>query len=339
MSTNSLFRQQIIDRKRNQNYGSVSINTPIRFTLLTVGMTAIVLAILLFLVFGEFSEKYVVKGYLNSSKGEVRVYPNKNGVITHSYIHQGDKVSKGDKLFLIDTSYKEHGVHGYDEMLGQLKKNKKLIDNEIVYKRNQLQAIKKLLVHQYISKNAYHQMQTGLLELKNKRNLVDMEIIKYRQEKSYVIWAPIDGVVSSIIFQEGQYTNMAKPLAKVLPHHAELVAALFIPVKHSGFLQKKNKLIIRYDAYPYERFGFARGVIKEISQSSLTDKEEDNPITIGQPYYKAIAMLDKQFVLVYGKKRKIHAGMTITAVVVGTKRKLWQWILEPVYSFYGDVFV
>jgi membrane fusion protein len=42
---------------------------------------------------------------------------------------------------------------------------------------------------------------------------------------------------------------------------------------------------------------------------------------------------------IYGEKKKIKHGMTISAVVVGSKRKLWQWILDPLFSFYGDLLV
>ena len=280
-----------------------------------------------------------MKGYLNSSKGVVRIYPNQNGVIAHCFIHQGKKVRKGESLFLIDTLYKGMESKSPHDMLTQLQKRKALITDEIMYKKNQLSALKKLLKNRYISLTEYHQKYEEWVELKNKKNSVDMEIIKYQQEKSYIIRSPIDGVISSIIYQDGQYTNLQKPLAKILPSDAELVAELFIPVKQSGFLRKKNTIIIRYDAYPYERFGTAKAKITEISQSILTDKEEDNPITIGQPYYKVIALLDRQFMTIYGEKKKIQHGMTISAVVVGSKRKLWQWILDPLFSFYGDLLV
>ena len=166
-----------------------------------------------------------------------------------------------------------------------------------------------------------------------------MDIINYKHDKSYVIRAPIDGIISSVSFHEGQYTNLTKPLMKILPSHADLMAELFIPVKQSGFLHRRNQVIIRYDAYPYARFGASKAHIIDISRSILTDEEEDKPIRIGQPYYKVTALLDKQFVTVYGKDKKIQHGMTISAVIVGSKRKMWQWILDPLYSFYGGVFL
>ncbi|WP_026069578.1 hypothetical protein [Legionella tunisiensis] len=68
-------------------------------------------------------------------------------------------------------------------------------------------------------------------------------------------------------------------------------------------MNKDNKIIIRYDAYPYERFGTYKATIKEISQSIITDDEEEKPILIGEPYYKITAELDKQSVKVYGAEK------------------------------------
>lgn len=339
MNKNKLFRQEAIENKKNKNYGSVSINIPQKYFLLTIGFTSLVICICLFLIFAEFSEKFIVKGYLNSSKGIVSIYPKKDGVIIQCYIHQGDQVKKGDELFLIDTSYAGINSKPKHNIRDQLKKNKQLINAEINYKKNHLQSLKKLLEKNYISQSAYHAKQEELLALEHKNNQLDMELIRDQQERSYVIRSPIDGFISTLIYQKGQYTNALKPLVKILPSDSDLIAELFIPVKHAGFLHKKNSIIVRYDAYPYERFGTTKAVITNISQSILIDKEEDKPISIGQPYYKVIASLDRQVVRVYGKDHKIQQGMTITAVIIGSKRKLWQWILDPLYSFYGELFI
>jgi membrane fusion protein len=52
-----------------------------------------------------------------------------------------------------------------------------------------------------------------------------------------------------------------------------------------------------------------------------------------------ITKLDNQFITLYGKNKKIQHGMTISAVIVGAKRKIWQWVLDPIYSFSGGVFL
>jgi membrane fusion protein len=331
MKEATLFRKEAIDNKKNQNLGSVSINIPLHYQFLTIACATLVALIILFLIFAEYSEKFIVTGYLNSTKGIVRVYPNKDGVIVNSSINQGDKVSKGDALFLIDTSYDGLDRNNEQEEFLQLQKRKKAIEKEISHKKKFLGELNNLLVKKYISQDTYNEKHEELVALENNKTIVEMDLIKYKQNGSYVIRSPINGLISSVIYQEGQYTNLAKPLVKILPDKADLVAELFIPVKKAGFLTKENKVIIRYDAYPYEHFGSYQAFIKDISLSILTDEEEEKPIRIGQPYYKVTAQLEKQFVTLYGEEKRIQHGMTLSAVIVGSKRKIWQWILDPLY--------
>ena len=339
MDAKRLFRQEVIDSRRNKNYGSVLINTPSLYMGLTIGFSLLVFFVFLFLLLGDFSEKFIVSGYLESTKGIARVYPSKNGIIVRQFIKQGEEVKKGDKLFFIDTSYEGLHKNNQHDVLAQLNKKKQSIEKEIGYKKKHLQALKALLEKKYISVATYHEKHDELVALKHQKNNVTVDILNYKHEQSYVIRSPIDGVVSTLLYQEGQSTHLTKPLAKILPSDADLMAELFIPVKQSGFLQPNNKIIIRYDAYPYTRFGTSKATINEISQSILTDEEEDKPIRIGQPYYKITALLDRQVVSVYGARKKIQHGMTISAVIVGSKRKIWQWILDPLYSFSGGLFL
>lgn len=339
MDEKSLFRSEVFESRRNRNYGSVLVNTPVHYTVLTSVFSVLVGLIFLFLLLGEFSEKFIVKGYLESTKGIARIYPNKNGIIAKCFIKQGDKVKSGDKLFLIDTSndgLRKNHQHG---VLSQLQKKKMSLENELRYKKRHLQTLKSLLLKKYIPLATYHAKHDEVVSIENQLNGVDIDIINYKHNKSYVIHSPIDGVISSVIYQEGQYTNLTKPLMKILPSPSDLIAELFIPVRQSGFLQHNNQVIIHYDAYPYARFGTSKASIQEISGSILTDNEEEKPIRIGEPYYKVSALLDKQFITVYGKDKKIQHGMTISAVIVGSKRKIWQWILDPLYSFYGGIFI
>lgn len=336
MGQNSLFRQEVIDNKRYTNWGSVFINTPISFQVVSLVLFILIVTLILFICFGEFSEKYIVSGYISSHKGIVRVFPVKNGVIKKSFAYPGKKIKKNDVLFIIDTSYDGLIEKQNEGVLSQLLQQKNAYESEISYKLNQLNQFKKLLNKKYISLDTYNKKHEEIVVLKNSLNVVGMDLIKYKQSRSYIIKAPITGTIASITFKPGQYINPAKPLLKILPINSDLEVELFIPIRKSGFIHHKDKVIIHYDAYPYERFGTYQAIIKDISKSILTDEEEDKPIKIKEPYYKATASLESEDVLLYGKKVRIQDGMTITGIVLGAKRKIWQRILDPIYSLYGE---
>ncbi|AHE66204.1 hypothetical protein [Legionella oakridgensis] len=147
----NLFRKEVIENKKNQNHGYIYINTPPKYMTISIGITVIVILVALFFIFAEFSEKFNVLGYLNSTEAVVNVYPKTKGIIIKSYFHNEDKVRKGDKLFLIDTSY--IGIHKKEDnkIFKFLEKRKISIENEIKYKTQYLYELEKLL-----QKNIYH---------------------------------------------------------------------------------------------------------------------------------------------------------------------------------------
>lgn len=189
----------------------------------------------------------------------------------------------------------------------------------------------------YLSRVAFDAQYAALMNLEKEKNRVESELLQYKQNASYLVRAPLDGIIATLSYKEGQYTVAHKALIKIVPKNADLVAELFIPVRQSGFISKNTTVRIRYDAYPFARFGTYEAKIGDISKTVLTDDEEDNPIKIGQPYYKVTSILTRSVIPVYGVPKKIRHGMTLSALIVGEKRSLWQWIFDPIYSFYGTI--
>ena len=325
MNPNRLFRQEVIEHNKNKQYGTVLINTPLPYAVLTIASSMVIGLVCLFLIVGEFSEKFIVNGYIESTKAMARVYPNKKGVIAKRFIQQGDVVEKGDKLFLIDTSYDGLGKKQKD-IRAQLQKKKHAIEQQIHAKREHVHALKPLLDKKYIPLATYNEQHDDLVALEQQKNNVDIELINEQREKSYLIRAPIAGIISSVLYQEGQYTQADKPMLKILPKNTDLMASLFIPVRQSGFLHHQNKVMIRYDAYPYQRFGFVRARIQHVGESVVMHGEELTPLRIGSPYYKVLAQLDTPFIFFNGKTHKIKQGMTFSAVIVGERKKVWRSI-------------
>lgn len=333
------FRREVFHDIKNKNYGSVSINVPVKYTIVTLGICGLIVLIVLFFIFAEYSEKMIVKGYINSTKGIIRVYPNKNGVIVKSWIHQGSRVNKGDRLFLIDTSY--HGLlkNSHLAVFNQLMKRHRLAEKDIQYKKERIAELKPLLDKKYVALDSYYQQRDELNALIANRHMIEMDLIRYKQNRSYVVRSPISGIVASVIFQQGQAVNLSKPLVKIIPSKADLIAEVFIPMNKSGFLSKNKQAIIRFDAYPFERFGTVKGIVTSVSQSILTDEEDDKPFRLNQPYYKAVVTLNVPFLSIYGAKIPVQHGMTVSAVILGEKKKIWKWILDPLYSYCGELFV
>jgi membrane fusion protein len=333
MGQRNFFRQEVIENIRNKHNGTVCMNTPLPYSSLAIWLMLIVIGIIAFALFAEFSEKFTVNGYLNTDKGVAHIYPTKNGIITTCKVRPGEHVKAGDVLFVIHTTYDNISKELKQNEFKQLKIRKKVIQQEIINKQNHLKNLAELLNKKYIAQNTYQSIKNEISTLENSEHQLKMDMIKYKRALTYTIFAPISGTISNIIYQVGQYVNPAKSMLNILPDNTDLIAKLYVPVSKSGFINPNDKIIIHYNAYPFQRFGVATGQIQNISQTILTDTEESKPIKIGEPYYTIIAKLDKQNITLYGKLRPLQQGMTCSAIIYGAQKKIWQWIFDPLYNF------
>lgn len=338
MENFSLFRKEVLKKKLHTEYGTVCINTPTKYSFIAVFLTIFVTCLLLFINFTKITEHYPVKGYINSYNGIANVYPLKIGLITSQYVKAGDKVEKGDILFVVDTSISSAKKSSDEDIIKNLLLRKKALQAEIKIDSDKLASLKELLDSGYVSLNNYNDSYKELLELQDKEKIIDLEIIKYRDSNSYSLRANTSGIVTNVLLSKGQFVNPSNVLAQIKPINSELFAELYIPVEKAGFLNIGNAIFINYDAYSSSKFGRYKGIIKEISESILTDKDEIKPVIIGKPYYKARAYLEEQTINFYGKKKHIQQGMTITAIIDGQKRTILEWMLDPLFIFYGKYF-
>ena len=55
----------------------------------------------------------------------------------------------------------------------------------------------------------------------------------------------------------------------------------------------------------------------------------------GEPYCRITVALERQNITAYGKHEALKPGMLLDVDVLGEKRRLIEWILEPIYSLTG----
>jgi membrane fusion protein len=94
---------------------------------------------------------------------------------------------------------------------------------------------------------------------------------------------------------------------------------------------------LRYQAFPYQRFGSYQGRVAEISRSIVLPNETALPSPIAEPAYRVTVTLDSQFVQAYGRNLSLQAGMLLDASIWLERRRLYEWLLDPLYSLRGRV--
>jgi membrane fusion protein len=92
---------------------------------------------------------------------------------------------------------------------------------------------------------------------------------------------------------------------------------------------------MRYEAFPYQRFGLYRGEIVQFSKSVLLPNEVNMPVPVSEPVYQVHVKLDSQAVNAYGSEVMLQSGMLLSADIVLEQRSLLNWLFEPILSLRG----
>lgn len=153
-------------------------------------------------------------------------------------------------------------------------------------------------------------------------------------QRASVLRAPEDGTVSSVLVHEGQAVSMGQPLVAIVPAGTPLQAQLLVPSSAVGFVRVGQPVSIRYEAFPYEKFGLQHGHVLGVSRSVLTPAEVQLLVgqTPEQPLYRVQVAIDNQTISAYGKPQLLKPGMTLDADIMIDRRRLVEWVFEPLFG-------
>lgn len=149
-----------------------------------------------------------------------------------------------------------------------------------------------------------------------------------------ILRAPRAGIVSTLLVKPGQNVALGQPLLSILPRGSELEAQLLVPSNAIGFVHEGTPVVLRYQAYPYQKFGQQYGQVVQVSRSALSPAEAATLLgqKVAMPLYRVLVSLDRQTIDAYGKAEALKPGMALNADLLLDRRSLWQWVFEPLYG-------
>ena len=161
---------------------------------------------------------------------------------------------------------------------------------------------------------------------------LERERIEAAGEGEALIAAPVTGVVANLPVKSGQTVTVGQPLLTLLPGDGALEAELLVPSRAVGFVDPGDRVLLRYRAYPYQKFGHHRGRVRLVGRSALTGAELTGRAALteeGESYYRVVVRLDRQSVRAYGREERLQPGMAVDAEILGERRRLIEWVFEP----------
>lgn len=184
------------------------------------------------------------------------------------------------------------------------------------------------------------QRQTAQANYRRDHAMLEQERVETATRGALQVNAPVSGLVATQLTKPGQAVQAGQPLMSVLPNDSVLEAELLVPSHAIGFIEPGDEVLLRYQAFPYQKFGHYQGKVARISRSALGPNEMNAlgmKSDAGETVYRVMVQLAKQTVTAYGKPEALKPGMVLEADVLGEKRSLIEWIFEPLYSLKGRV--
>ncbi|MEJ2610059.1 MAG: HlyD family efflux transporter periplasmic adaptor subunit [Candidatus Thiodiazotropha sp.] len=187
--------------------------------------------------------------------------------------------------------------------------------------------------------------QNLLAQIDRSIALASQELSESEAKRRLVITSPESGTATATAAEIGQAVDVSKPLVSIIPQGVMLQAQLYAPSKAIGFISPGNAVLLRYQAYPYQKFGHGGGTVMSVSKTALPSSELapiGNMSSSGasvntEPLYRITVHLSSQTVNAYGKPYPLQAGMLLEADVMQDTRRLYEWVLEPLYSLTGKL--
>lgn len=415
-----LYRPEYFEAQKTSNEGSILLNASFGYNVYLVLSLLVLIAIVTFIVFAEYTRRETLLGVVSPLGGMVKVQANDSGYVEKLFVKEGDKVDVLTPLYEIKTErFDGFGVGVKERILTSIEnqyqllverrsqesektkfERQALIDNisrldaEIVILNKVLQLSfheleltkqlvdrqKKLLKNNFLSELDYQKLQLDLISKQsqsethnlnlqrlqrekqsqhsNLDNLeisldialkdIDRQLEAIIQSKSEFLYqsdsqarSPIGGIVASILAEEGHSVVNGQSLLIIVPESDKAFVELFAPSRSIGFMKVGQKVRLRFDAFPYEKFGVQSGTIISISKSAVAPEMIANRSLINsaelEGLYQVRVELSKPSITVYGREERFVSGMTVTADVELDTRNIYEWILEPLYTIKGKI--
>jgi membrane fusion protein len=172
------------------------------------------------------------------------------------------------------------------------------------------------------------------IELQRKLADLDQALAQNEGQRAIVLRASQAGIVSSLVVKDGQAVAAGQRLLSLVPQGSPLQAELWLPSRAIGFIAPGDRVVLRYQAFPHQKFGHHLGEVAEVSRSALTAAELSQLLgrTIDEPLYRVVVRLDRQSILAYGKEEPLRPGMALEADILLDSRRLIEWAFEPLHG-------
>lgn len=186
-------------------------------------------------------------------------------------------------------------------------------------------------------------LDNQIAQYENQRSELQRQYAEADATGNIFINSPVDGRVSSLAMTQGQMASVGDLLAQLVPTtNYSYQMVLWVPNESVPYLNVGDAINIRYDAFPFEKFGQFAGEIISIARVPASEREmvlygSAPPARNTNTFYKVLASIHRTEFSYQDKTLKLSSGMHSNVTLFLENRKLYQWMLSPFYDISRSV--
>jgi membrane fusion protein, hemolysin D len=171
-----------------------------------------------------------------------------------------------------------------------------------------------------------------LVETLAKRDSAAEDLKKAELRRQLIVLkAPADAIVLDIASRTvGSVAREAEPMFVLVPRDVPLRAEVNVEGRDVGQVSVGQPVRIKFDAFPFQKFGTAKGQVAVISQDSFPpDPKAEGAHRPTAPYYRVLVDLSDTHLRLPEERSQLIPGMAVTAEMKVGRRSVISYFLYP----------
>ncbi len=170
------------------------------------------------------------------------------------------------------------------------------------------------------------QINSKLSEIGSQLDEINSNLEKYRLSKEYQnITAPVSGYVNSISVNTiGETVTSAEQLVTIVPDNTPVEMVCYVKNMDIADIEIGMETEIKLEAYPYNKYGTVKGIVKYISPSSFNSEQ------MGSVYLVKLEITDVPDSI------NIVSGLSGSVEIKTDKRTVMEYFLDPIMKGFGE---
>ena len=144
-----------------------------------------------------------------------------------------------------------------------------------------------------------------------------------------VLTAPVAGEVSDIAAEPGKNATQDASLVTIVPTGGTMEIWLYASSQAIGFAKPGQQVRLRFDAFPFQKYGSGRGTVTQISRVAVDSSSIEPALGIKDSAFRLRVRIDS---VGSGAATAagVRPGMTVSGDLMMARRPLWALMFAPI---------